>query len=63
MTAAVYRFLPFTRRGLVAELHEHTGLVMVWSVDTEAALQRAQTLGVSGIISKNLPLLRSVSPA
>jgi glycerophosphoryl diester phosphodiesterase len=42
---------------VVAELHEHTDLVMVWSVDTEAALQRARTLGVSGIISKNLPLL------
>ncbi len=48
---------------VVAELHEHTGLVMVWSVDTEAALARARALGVSGIISKNLPLLRSVAPA
>lgn len=48
---------------VVAELHEHTGLVMVWSVDTAAALERARTLGVSGIISKNLPLLRSVAPA
>ncbi|MEV0129238.1 glycerophosphodiester phosphodiesterase [Dactylosporangium sp. NPDC050688] len=48
---------------VVAELHEHTGLVMVWSVDTEDALARAQALGVSGIISKNLPLLRGLAPA
>lgn len=48
---------------VVAELHEHTGLVMVWSVDTEAELAQARALGVSGIISKNLPLLRSVAPA
>lgn len=44
---------------IVAELHRHTDLVMVWTVETEAALARAQELGVSGIISKNLALLRS----
>ena len=48
---------------VVAELHEHTDLVMVWSVDTEAALDRARALGVSGVISKNMPLLRSLAPA
>jgi glycerophosphoryl diester phosphodiesterase len=46
---------------IVAELHQHTDLVMVWSVDTEAALARARAIGVSGIISKNLPLLRSLA--
>jgi glycerophosphoryl diester phosphodiesterase len=48
---------------IVAELHRHTDLVMVWTVDTEADLQRARALGVSGVISKNLPLLRSLAPA
>jgi glycerophosphoryl diester phosphodiesterase len=46
---------------VVAELHEHTGLVMVWSVDTEAELRHARALGVSGIISKNLPLLSAAA--
>lgn len=48
---------------VVAELHRHTDLIMAWSVDTDADLAQARAVGVSGIISKNLPLLRSVTPA
>jgi glycerophosphoryl diester phosphodiesterase len=43
---------------VVAELHQATDLVMVWPVDTEEALAHARRLGVSGVISKNLPMLR-----
>jgi glycerophosphoryl diester phosphodiesterase len=43
---------------IVAELHQATDLVMVWPVDTEEALAHARRLGVSGVISKNLPMLR-----
>ncbi|MET7420107.1 glycerophosphodiester phosphodiesterase [Dactylosporangium sp. NPDC005555] len=46
---------------LVEELHRHTDLVMVWSVDTEEALAKATSLGVSGVISKNLPMLRRLA--
>lgn len=48
---------------VVDELHEGTDLVMAWSVDTEAELEQARAAGVSGIISKNLQLLRSAAPA
>jgi glycerophosphoryl diester phosphodiesterase len=43
---------------IVAELHQAADLVMVWPVDTEDALEHARRLGVSGVISKNLSLLR-----
>jgi glycerophosphoryl diester phosphodiesterase len=42
---------------LVAELRRATDVVLAWPVDTEAALSRAERLGVSGVISKNMPLL------
>ncbi|MFC5003994.1 glycerophosphodiester phosphodiesterase [Dactylosporangium cerinum] len=48
---------------VVAELHRHTDLIMAWSVDTDAELAQARAVGVSGIISKSLPLLRSLTPA
>jgi glycerophosphoryl diester phosphodiesterase len=48
---------------VVADLRRHTDLVMVWAVDTEAALDRARALGVTGVISKNLPLLQRLAAA
>jgi glycerophosphoryl diester phosphodiesterase len=42
---------------IVAELHRATDLVLAWSVDSEEALAHAERLGVSGVISKNLPML------
>jgi glycerophosphoryl diester phosphodiesterase len=46
---------------IVAELLHHTKVVMVWPVDTEAAFDHACRLGVTGVISKNLDLLRRVA--
>jgi glycerophosphoryl diester phosphodiesterase len=43
---------------IVVELRQATDLVMVWPVDTEEALAHARRLGVTGVISKNLTLLR-----
>ena len=43
--------------GVVDELRRATDLVLAWPVDTEAALAHAQYLGVTGVISKNLPML------
>lgn len=45
---------------VVAELRRTAGTVLVWPVDTPAALDRARRLGVSGVISKNLALLREL---
>ncbi|WP_345638250.1 glycerophosphodiester phosphodiesterase [Rugosimonospora acidiphila] len=45
---------------IVAELRESATVVMVWPVDTEAALEHARRLGVTSVISKNLPLLRGL---
>ncbi|WP_213006877.1 glycerophosphodiester phosphodiesterase [Paractinoplanes toevensis] len=45
---------------VVAELRRATDLVLAWSVDTEAELARAVQIGVTGVISKNLPLLRGL---
>jgi glycerophosphoryl diester phosphodiesterase len=45
---------------VVAELRESVEVVMVWPVDTPAALAHARHLGVSAVISKNLDLLRDV---
>jgi hypothetical protein len=44
-------------RAVVEDLLLYTDLVMVWPVDTEAALDHARHLGVTGVISKNLPML------
>jgi hypothetical protein len=45
---------------VVAELHGAVDRVLTWPVDEPAALADARRLGVSGVISKNLPLLRGV---
>jgi glycerophosphoryl diester phosphodiesterase len=45
---------------VVEELHENAGLVLSWSVDTREELERARRIGVSGVISKRLDLLREV---
>jgi glycerophosphoryl diester phosphodiesterase len=42
---------------VVAELRRSTGLILAWSVDSEEALAHAESLGVTGVISKNLPML------
>jgi glycerophosphoryl diester phosphodiesterase len=42
---------------VVAELRRATDLVLAWSVDSEEALAHAERLGVTGVISKNLPML------
>jgi len=42
---------------IVAELRRSTDLIMAWSVDTEAELDRAFEVGVTGVISKNMALL------
>ncbi|WP_433305528.1 glycerophosphodiester phosphodiesterase [Actinoplanes sp. CA-030573] len=42
---------------LVKELRRATDLVLAWPVDTEAALAQASAIGVTGVISKNMPML------
>lgn len=42
---------------LVEELRRATDLVLAWPVDTEADLARASAIGVTGVISKNMPML------
>ena len=42
---------------VVDELRRATDLVLAWPVDSEAAFADAQRLGVTGVISKNLPML------
>jgi glycerophosphoryl diester phosphodiesterase len=42
---------------VVAELRRGADIVLAWPVDSEAALARARRLGVTGVISKNLPML------
>jgi glycerophosphoryl diester phosphodiesterase len=42
---------------VVAELRRSTDLVLAWPVDSEAALAHAERIGVTGVISKNLPML------
>ncbi|WP_067499568.1 glycerophosphodiester phosphodiesterase [Actinoplanes sp. TFC3] len=46
---------------LVAELREATELVLAWPVDTETALARAGSIGVTGVVSKSLPLLQGLA--
>jgi hypothetical protein len=48
---------------LVADLRRAAGHVLTWPVDTPAALAAARRLGVSGVTSKSLPLLREVAAA
>lgn len=43
---------------VVAELRQATDLILAWPVDTEEALARARRVGVTGVISKNLPMLK-----
>ena len=43
---------------IVAELRRSTDLVLAWSVDTEPELDRSFAIGVTGVISKNMALLR-----
>ena len=45
---------------VVADLQLSTEVVMTWPVDTEEALADARRLGVDGVISKDLGLLRQV---
>lgn len=45
---------------LTRELHDATGMVLAWPVDTAEALQQARALGVDGVISKDLGLLAEV---
>jgi glycerophosphoryl diester phosphodiesterase len=45
---------------IVDELRRGAGRVLTWPVDTPADLNDARRLGVTGVISKNLPLLRDV---
>lgn len=45
---------------IVRELHEATGLVMAWPVDTPEALAESRALGVDAVISKDLDLLGRV---
>ena len=42
---------------VVAEIRRATDLVLAWPVDSEDALAHAERLGVTGVISKNLPML------
>jgi len=46
--------------GVVAELRRSTDRVLAWPVDTEEALARARRAGVTGVISKNLPMLKRI---
>jgi glycerophosphoryl diester phosphodiesterase len=45
---------------LTRELHAATGMVLAWPVDTLAALEQCRSLGVDGVISKDLGLLAEV---
>jgi glycerophosphoryl diester phosphodiesterase len=47
---------------LVDELHAWVPLVMTWPVDDAASLERARVVGVDGVISKDLEVLRAVGP-
>jgi glycerophosphoryl diester phosphodiesterase len=45
---------------VVAELRRATDRVLAWPVDTEEALARARRIGVTGVISKSLPMLKGI---
>jgi glycerophosphoryl diester phosphodiesterase len=42
---------------VVAELRDATDTVLAWPVDSPTALAQAQRIGVTGVISKNMPML------
>lgn len=42
---------------VVTELRRATDLILAWPVDSEESLRRAEQLGVTGVISKNMPML------
>lgn len=48
---------------VVAQLRDRDQTVLAWPVDTPEDLSRARRLGVSGVISKNLPMLRELLEA
>ena len=48
---------------IVHELHRRVDRVLAWPIDTGSELDRARHLGVSGVISKNLPLLAELVAA
>jgi glycerophosphoryl diester phosphodiesterase len=45
---------------IVAELHRYVTVVMAWPVETRATFDRMRRYGVSGVISRNLELLRRI---
>lgn len=45
---------------VVAEIHEHVPLVLSWPVDDATSLERAYEIGVDGVITKDLDILRRV---
>lgn len=45
---------------VVAELHRSVPTVLTWPVDTSDELADARRLGVTGVIGRNLPLLRAM---
>lgn len=48
---------------VVTQLRRRAGHVLTWPVDTAAELAEARALGVSGVTSKSLPLLREIVTA
>ena len=46
---------------VVTELSRATDLILAWPVDSEAALARAGQLGVTGVVSKDLDMLRRLT--
>lgn len=52
--------LSLLTEAVVAELRQSTDRVLAFPVDTEEALARARRVGVTGVISKNLPMLREI---
>ena len=47
---------------VVEELRRATDTVLAWTVETPAALAHARRVGVTGVISKDLPLLAGLRP-
>jgi glycerophosphoryl diester phosphodiesterase len=45
---------------IVRELHDASGMVMAWPVDTPEELRQARVLGVDAVISKDMALLERV---
>lgn len=48
---------------VVAEIKEHVPLVLTWPVDDDASLQEAHRVGVDGVITKDLDVVRQVVAA